>query len=468
ATKNIPVLREITFAATNVLLGIPSGLIAGTGELLGGISTLIGHPVQTVNGIGALFGQNPDISAGTAWSELGKALIAYDEFGEGNIGKGVGKVALNVLLTVTGASAATAGAKAGAIALRVAKAAGANTVKASLKAAATGTNVAVRSFGAGAVRAPGNIIRGVGKGIGAIVKSPVTIGRYIRMGKLARVEASIAKYSDEVAVLSQKGSELLTKSGLPKELAGMSVDELAILAKDGSRLGAMGIDNAKNISSFLRFQAITKNMARATTALNTAEKARIVASQAAEHAKRSAKMADEMAEALPKIQSKLDDAIVNAEKKLEQAKKTEDAKGIIKATKKLNNAKKYKITTQKVLDGKVTLEAYAEIRGLKSLSIREQQFLAQKILENSGKTIDDLIRMDDTLGIAQKLSPKSSVELGSASVKSLSKTRGAETLVEGIQSGSLNYKSLTQLDDALRSLPACPETTMLTELSDDL
>jgi hypothetical protein len=469
ATTDIPVLGQITYGVTEMTLGVTSGLTAGTGELLSGISTMLANPVQTAKGLGALVGLNPDVPAGKAWTEMGKALIAYKEFEDGNVGKGVGKVALNVLLTATGAGAAGNGAKATGMAFRAARAAGQGVVRASLKAGAVGVRVGVTRLASGAVRLPGNVLRGVGKTVGGVLKAPARL--FSGVDDLARMEAAVASSADELAAAGKNANAILEGSKLPQQLANMSADELAALAKNGDELAKLGITGGRNIDDFLRYQQAVQKAEKAALALKAAEEAR----QAANVSSEAVAMSDDLAEQLPKIQdevrTQLEPKIAKAKEELAlaESKYPPSSDEIVEAQKNLKGLQKQMQTVDDVVAGKITLEQYEGLRDVKALkgNIRAQQYLAQKVLENSGKTIDDVINMEKTLGVARELPAQVRAELAAAKLEQFG-VQGCSKIIEGIRSGRLDYKSLRSLDDAIRALPASAERTMLTQLSDDL
>lgn len=121
---------------TSEALNFAIGTAGGVAEMGGGIVGMVAHPIDTAHGMSALVGLNKDISAATAWQNMGKAMIAYDDFKKLNIGVGVGKTFVNIVTSVTGAGALKAGGKAYTAAFKAARAAELTTFQ-TLKQATT-------------------------------------------------------------------------------------------------------------------------------------------------------------------------------------------------------------------------------------------------------------------------------------------------------------------------------------------
>ncbi|KKQ71861.1 MAG: hypothetical protein UT33_C0012G0069 [Candidatus Peregrinibacteria bacterium GW2011_GWC2_39_14] len=179
ATKDIPGVNFLVAAGCAVTVDLVSGVVEGTGELINGVSQMLADPVNTGKGLGALIGRNPATgewsfsNAGNALKEMGKAMIALEDFEKGHVGKGIGKVALNVLLTATGIGAATKGAEAASVVLRIAAKEAAKTgvkvgVMTTLKAGAIGGGVFVKEFAVGLCKIPKGALIGVGKALKSI------------------------------------------------------------------------------------------------------------------------------------------------------------------------------------------------------------------------------------------------------------------------------------------------------------
>ncbi len=98
---NIPVLSQLA-AGLKFSSDVGTGVIEGATELVTGVTTIIEKPVETVKGMGALIGRNPvtgewSVANGQqSWKNMGKAIVAYDDFEQGNIGLGIGKAMANL------------------------------------------------------------------------------------------------------------------------------------------------------------------------------------------------------------------------------------------------------------------------------------------------------------------------------------------------------------------------------------
>lgn len=256
-TKDIPVINAITEVATGLIIDFPSGIIEGAGELISGVTTMIAHPVDTIAGLGTLIGRNPQTgewslsSAGSAWREMGKALIAYENFEHGEIGKGLGKVALNVILTATGVGAATKGAQGASIAYSVARASSAGVTRASLRAAGTGARLFAGEFSHGIARLPGEALSVTGK----FLRAPGRLLENMRLGTAGRLGKEISEMSDELSKVS-KGLEDFTIGGKKVSemeiLSGKNSHELAKLSPDD--LAKAGIKDAGAVREFLEYR----------------------------------------------------------------------------------------------------------------------------------------------------------------------------------------------------------------------
>lgn len=287
--KDIPVLN----VAVPILLfptEVGIGLIAGAGELVEGLATMAAHPIDTGAGLGALIGRNPQTgewslsTAGETWKNMGKALVAYEDFESGNAGKGVGKVLFNVLTTATGGGAALRGVSVAGTAFKIARLGKAGVLKASAKALYAGTKSAGRKFLADAPAG----IKTICKIPGKICKTPRAIRRYFKLDKATRFANSVATKTDDMAKASAKAADFLADSKLPPQLAGKTAAELkALKAKD---LVDMGID-IKSVDNFMEFRALTKKAENAGKALAAAE---IAAKE--EQVRRAAKTADAASE----------------------------------------------------------------------------------------------------------------------------------------------------------------------------
>lgn len=100
-------------------VALVGGVAGGVCELAGGVSTMVGHPIETGKGMGALIGRDPESgkftldTVGEAWKNLGKGLIAYDDWEKGKA-TAAGKVVANIGTLFIGAGEVGAVAKAGA------------------------------------------------------------------------------------------------------------------------------------------------------------------------------------------------------------------------------------------------------------------------------------------------------------------------------------------------------------------
>ncbi|KKT18597.1 MAG: hypothetical protein UW03_C0037G0018 [Candidatus Peregrinibacteria bacterium GW2011_GWA2_43_8] len=264
-TKDIPVLNVITEVGANVIIDFPSGVIEGAGELVNGVATMIAHPVDAIAGIGTLIGRNPQTgewslsSAGNAWREMGKALIAYENFEKGEVGKGVGKVALNVLLTATGIGAGAKGAQAASIAYSVARASGAGVARASLRAAGTGARLFAGEFSHGVARLPGEALSATGK----LLRAPGRLLENMKVGTAGRLGKEISEMGDELATAS-KGLEDFTIGGKKvselEAIGGKNSRELAKLSPDD--LAKAGIKDSGAIREFLEYKGALQKSER--------------------------------------------------------------------------------------------------------------------------------------------------------------------------------------------------------------
>lgn len=258
ATKDVPVVNVLTEIAADIVLDLPSGLIEGAGELVSGVAVMLAHPLNAAAGLGALIGRDPRTgewsgeNAGNAYKAIGAALISYDHFEKGEVGKGIGKVAFNVLLTATGIGAATKGAQAAEIAYAVSEAAGAGALKATGKAVAAGARVFSTEFAGGFSKLPGEALSTVGK----IVKAPLalgaklkTIGAFNATGRLERaasaVQQKIEMLSARIEDFTLGGKKVSEVEGL----AGLSSDELRRLSP--KQLVALGIRDSASVQKFV-------------------------------------------------------------------------------------------------------------------------------------------------------------------------------------------------------------------------
>jgi hypothetical protein len=225
-TKDIPVLNVIGEVVA-FFPDVVSGVWEGAGELCEGLATMIAHPIETSKGLGALIGRNPQTgewsfsTVGNTWKELGKVLLAWDDFAEGDIGKGVGKVFLNVLLTATGAGAGIKGAQAAGMTFRIARAAGGKFIKSAAKATFNGAKVFGTEFGSSVVRGvkglPKSLVK-AGKGIGEFtINTPKMLSKLPRniIGAPGRIGKFLVKtgkeFPNKLKKLSNRKANKLAK-----------------------------------------------------------------------------------------------------------------------------------------------------------------------------------------------------------------------------------------------------------------
>ncbi|GEM_PF-4423768 len=277
-TKKIPVVNVLAEITAGLVLDLPSGVIEGAGELVSGMALMAADPVNTVVGLGALIGRNPatgewsTADASASWKAIGLALISYDHFEKGEIGKGAGKVVLNVLLTATGVGAATKGVQASTIAYSVAKAAGTRTSVAAGKAFATGTSVFSRELVGGLTKLPGDTLLALGKVIkapGALVKD---VKNFVRLGPVERLELRASAVQRELAQVSGQIDDFTLggrKISDMKELTALSADELMKISPSG--LIELGIHDAAAIRDLLRLRGLLAKQDRLAAARNINE-----------------------------------------------------------------------------------------------------------------------------------------------------------------------------------------------------
>jgi len=196
------VLARVGVEILSSTIGVAGGLV----EMAGGLVGMVAHPVNTVSGLGALVGLNPDVSAGKAWEEMGKALISWDDFKHGRIGVGIGKMFVNIVTTATGAGAAGAGGKAGAAAYTAARVAGKGVTKAIGRAIGAGGKAAARFVGQKVVKGAEAIPKMIKGGIKGVKAAPALVKA--APGAIKRGGAAIMEGSVE---LGKMGKNMLSK-----------------------------------------------------------------------------------------------------------------------------------------------------------------------------------------------------------------------------------------------------------------
>ncbi|HAU40139.1 MAG: hypothetical protein UV80_C0003G0001 [Candidatus Peregrinibacteria bacterium GW2011_GWF2_43_17] len=247
-TKDIPVVNVGTEIFANWTVGMVSGVLSGAGELASGLNMLIDKPTTVLRGMGSLIGRDPvtgEFSSGTAgdaWKTMGKALIAWDNFAEGDWGKGIGKVGFNVLLTLTGLGVAGDAAKgAASVAYLAAREMGAGALSAGVRAGFAGTRAFVVETSSGLARLPGEIIGAPGRVLRLFAGNPS--GNIL--DDMARLESSI--------------SEMTICRRFPK-LAGMSARELHALSP--TQLVRMGVVGSRSYVEFVALVTARNKLSR--------------------------------------------------------------------------------------------------------------------------------------------------------------------------------------------------------------
>ncbi len=288
--KELPVLGHIISFPIDVV----SGVVHGVGEMLEGITTLLAHP----EGLGTLFGYDPEHGtwnwpwnsekACKAWAEMGPALISWKEFSGGEVGKGLGKIVLNVLMTVTGIGSVGVGGSGAKIAFIGARSSGSSITGAVVRAGLVGMRNGLAEFGSGLYNMPGWILKDLPKEalhtIAEIVKSPLSIYKYFKTPRGAALEASIGR---DLAAFGEVGTriEQFTIGGkniaeIPG-LAGRSAQELASMT--GAEFIAAGITDASAIREFVHFRRLVQQADSLQMAITTgrhAQELRAIATEA--------------------------------------------------------------------------------------------------------------------------------------------------------------------------------------------
>lgn len=258
-TRDIPVLNVLAEVSANILLDLPSGVLEGAGELVNGIGTLVAHPIDTLKGISTLIpiyngvnGKWFDFGgAENSWKEMGKAMVAYENFANGEVGKGIGKVGLNIILTATGIGAAAKGVKAARLAYVTTRASGASVARTSMMALSVGARLFSKEFG----KRASDILPETARAANGILQAPRNLYAGMKMGKALRLSRQIERGLDELGKLS-RDLDSATLNGrkiseIP-ELTGKSSETLAKLT--GDDLVKLGITDARSIEDFLAFR----------------------------------------------------------------------------------------------------------------------------------------------------------------------------------------------------------------------
>lgn len=246
-------------------LDVTSGFSKGVGDLVHGLGTMIAHPAQAAEGLSALVGLNPNISAGTAWKEMGRALSGASEFEGGNYGKGAGIVLANLLATATGAGAAGRGLSAARIAYRAARVEH-SVLGAAVRSTATATRVTAVAFGQNVAALPGNLASMAGK----LLTAPYSLGRgIVSRARTPRVDRLLARQEAATAKVAELNAAI-EKLDLPPQLRNMGPEELEALLKNPAELQRLGINNAKTINNVLELRKLVGERAAAEAAASAA------------------------------------------------------------------------------------------------------------------------------------------------------------------------------------------------------
>jgi len=453
-TEGIPVINTGATVVANIPIGLVAGVLEGCGELVQGVNMIIDSPIRTLEGMGALIGRDPMTNewslstAGTSWKEMGKALLAWDDFAEGDIGKGIGKVGLNLLLTATGAGAAIKGSAKAATVFTVARGAGSGVMRAGLVATGAGIRVFAVEFSSGLANLPGEAVSGVSRAIKAVPKM---------RGLLTKEAATSAlvKARETGAAARQWASEAATGKGLSRA------------AKQEMRLGA---EKAKYAEAYGEFSTRVEEIMSADAKLTRGEaiaKLYKTAPELVEQGLRYEKVAGKLAKLreaktsaatseVKRAQAKVDDLMDKVSRlNMEELRRQLEA---AKAELKVAQAREVVAQIEAgVIKG---FENYKGIRDLgkqAGLTMEEQLRLTKSFLEHSGAKIDDLIDLEKTVG------PLTSVEVSGA-MDDLTRVGGVDDVIARIDEA----KNIGQLDDIVAGISSPVERELLRSLSADL
>lgn len=225
-TKDIPVLNVITQVGLNIVVDLPAGLLEAAVGLVGGVAHIIAHPVDAVKGLGALIGRDPATGEWT-WGKAGEAwgmLIGWQHISNGEVGRGIGHAALNILLTATGAGAAGTGAnvaaRAAGLAGRIAQAGRLGRIGLYARAIAAHPvafgRVAAVEFSSNIGRNSLNLITAAPRGI-------VSLGRMLVTPRAIRLSTRATSLADDMGRLAQNARI----GGRNLSELGMNLDDVA-------------------------------------------------------------------------------------------------------------------------------------------------------------------------------------------------------------------------------------------------
>ena len=327
------------------IVALFTGATGGMFELAGGILNIPGKPFDVLEGIGALVSINAktgkigdgELSA-KAWKTLGKTLIAYDDFKEGNIGTGVGKIFTTVASLFIGGEFAE-GAEAASTAARV-----------EAVAAAGGK----AGFFTGRLAEAGAFFREMGA---QIVKKPT----WMQTSKEIAEAANIANASKGASVGLKTMAEAKT-IGEMGEQSGKVVKAFEEAEQAANSAQKIKADKAAEMAK--RAEA-AEAAAKATSApkdLAKAQKLRALADEAATQAKQ--------AEEAAKLAKAAKDAIKTADDAIKAAQEMEKLKGAEAAeTIAARDAAKAAIDKAKIASDAAQVSAEAVGGGSKALAV---------------------------------------------------------------------------------------------------
>lgn len=231
ARKHIPIAGHVI----GFVPDLAAGILQGSTEMIAGIGTMIAHPIDTAKGIGVLFGTQGGEKAGEAWKEMGKAIIAYDDWKDGKYGQATGKAAVQAILAIVGTPGASAAGSGAKLAYQAARAGGAGLGRSLAKAAASSGYAFTVENGVALGRVPGALARGV-------IKAPGAIGRGL-VGTVkmpGRIRTWATRTPAESATLAAKAAEAVPglvekavkaqEAFLSSTVAGRSIAEWGITA----------------------------------------------------------------------------------------------------------------------------------------------------------------------------------------------------------------------------------------------
>src|SRR3989338_5394472 len=159
-------------------------------------------------------------------------------------------------------------------------------------------------------------------------------------------------------------------------------------------------------------------------------------------------------ENVPRLRSEL-------EAETDQDKKAKGLKDLAKAEKIIANLEKVS----------VTLIDYQGIRDLGKtlkLPIQDQEVLARKVLENSDVNVNDIIKMDDTVGVARQLDQVTEARLAATSRQELASDASLESALPLLESAVDDPAPLAAMEWIVSEVKNPIEQTLLRELLADV